>query len=428
MTPVDWEYHKKRYAEEFAPANVTKADYARLHDLPLNTARRVFSSVKVEKNPPATPQKKKKPKVDVNAGVKEVIAKKARAISAANRKKKVEQASDRLLLGDHPAESDHIAGKSTRSPTEVITPSGNAKINKRDKSTRCKAAVEGAEGAAKSQIQGDHFLAERGGDHLDRHASMSFGAFADFLGLDPEVQAAAELIGTLHGIGQLQVGRYLQMTKVQLQMKRDIEADYAKGDPWKDGMGNVIPKSRAMAECLFSPSEQMTQIETSISRNILMGKKLELDYREAHPLTHAERVARKREILSDRIKHGWSALETAQKLEIEGITAPASLHVEAVKEISFMTPPIEEDAGISEEELEAKSQAYLQKQQETLRQWLPNRREEISALFAEEMAHQRGELLTEGEFTELEPDDNAEAEEGLVDFQGNDDMPVDEVW
>lgn len=443
MATVDWEFHKKQYAEDYAPKGMTKADYARLHDLPLNTARRVFSAIKLEKPQPEKPTKKPRKGDDINAAVRDTINKKARQIATNNRIKLAEKASDRLLLGDHPEESDHIAKndrKSTqqrRSHGKAITPTSDRKEKKEsEKSTAYSDGADGAGDTINNKIQSDHFPAERAGDQeseLDRLSSLTFGRSATLLGLDADIQEIAKNITSIYGISQLQSGRLLQMTRMQNQMLASIKQNYADGKPWSDALGNPIPLDRALGECVFGPSEQMTQLETSLSRNLLVAKKLELDMRELHPLTRAERIVRTREVMALRHKEGWTAIQAAAELERDGIPLPVSLRLEAEKEISFMTPPVEEDNGITEEELERQAQEYMQEQYTKINHWLPSRRVEISELFAAEMAHQRGDTLTEGEFEEIETISQDEAEDGLTEFDSEyqDDtgeQAVDEVW
>lgn len=436
MATIDWEFHKKQYAEVYAPQNVSKAEYARLFNLPANSARRIFSAVKVDKPEPAKATKKKPKADDINAGVRAVVHQKAREVNARNRKKLKEMESDRQTAGDHPEKSDHIAEKQPKKKKVITSKSDHPKKENTDKSIGYDSDIQGVGHASQSDPENDQNSADpradHGAGHLigqgDRLARLAFGAAAEFVGLDPEIQQVATLLTSSIGIATLQSGRLLQMTRTQNALIKEINECYAEGKAWKDAFDNDISKERAMSECVFGYSEQITQLETSINRTLLVSRKLEADEREAHPMTKAQRIARTRELMFDRDKHKWPASYLAYRLEAEGLKVPLSIELEMKKEISWMAPPVDTEGGITDEELERQTQAYMEKREHTRTQWLPQRKEEVSAMLAAELSHQQGDLISEGEFTEVDtlPEDE-EALEGLEGFMDGDE-PVEEVW
>jgi len=440
MATIDWEFHKEQFAKDYAPNGVTKAEYARLHGLSVNSVRREFNSIKVEKPEPKKPAKKKGEDDPINGAVKQAIPKYVRRAVAEGRKKRSEQrkkTSDQPVKSDQTPKSDHISDNQKRSPEKAITQqSDHAENETPEESNSYEIALTGAEGTAAQSDDFDQLLAEPEGDQfsdrdrLRADASLMWGHCAAFVGMEPDIQEMAIAMSVDKHIIQIQTARYMQMMRAKADTLAGIDRDYDNGKPWKDALGNDIPRSRAKAECIFGSSEQFTSLESSINRSLLVSRKLDMEERDAHPLTRTQQIDLTRKIMIARQRAGWSAHKTAQVFEMRGIKLPESLKLELQKEISWLTPPVDEDVGITDAELERLSRDYQEKQKEIHDSWLPSRRAEIAQLFADEQAHQRGDMLTEGEYQEIDED---EATEGLAEFQedldgSSEDEPVEEVW
>lgn len=159
-----------------------------------------------------------------------------------------------------------------------------------------------------------------------------------------------------------------------------------------------MPLTMAVMQTEMAPAQRLAELER------YMGTRKTSQWNQRRAEFEREREATTEAILAKRNENGWSALETAQALELKSLKLPRSLELEVAREVSFIEPITDADGGISDAELEAMSRAYMAEQKEIMEVWLPNRRAEVAAAVAAEAARQNSELLGEDDFNPL-PDD-----------------------
>ena len=134
--------------------------------------------------------------------------------------------------------------------------------------------------------------------------AMTFGGYASLLEIDDDIREAVETLGLGDYDLLISIARHMQMSRALGRMQKAIASDYDSKKPWKDEMGQPMPRSQAEIQALFGVSQRMTELEATISRRKMAMRKQDLVERqaehEAHPLTRAERIARTRDILAQR--------------------------------------------------------------------------------------------------------------------------------
>jgi hypothetical protein len=235
----------------------------------------------------------------------------------------------------------------------------------------------------------------------------------------------------------------MTMYRKQNQILKRIENNYLEGGAWIDDEGNKMPRDQAEAQAVFGISQRMTELESSIARHKLGVLKLELDRDKMaleqrrmalaewnrHPLTRSERIARTAELLDQRARESLSATETAYLFSREDLDLPPALHAEMLKEITWLEPATEHGGGITPEELERETRAYMEKRQFIRDKWMPERALLIEGVIANEAAHLAGELLGEGDFANVGAEDPDKGEVVLIGDDGTwtqDDVVMDD--
>lgn len=359
------------------------AAYARLKSLNVNTARKFM---KGDPAPAAstTPDPVKPGKSDPKAAKK---------------------ASD-------PRKNDPKSGKSDPKSSDPI-PAGAASKRTNDDAVKSKrpiksgryksmaaAAGEGAEHASDP-------AAAIGGGVENRIVSLEplvsqdhTGGFVSLLGMDADIAAAAIHLGSGDEDLTLASGRYLQLYRCKEDARRQANEDYDKKELWYyPGTETPMPRTMAIMQAESAAAQRLAELERFMGtrKATLWRQRKE---RKAEEL-EGERERLMVEILGQRYENSWSALETAQKLELKGLRLPESLRMEVAREVGFIEPITDNGGGISDDELEAQSRAYMAEQTEVMGDWLPNRREAVAAALAAEVAHQNGDLIDEEEFDPL---------------------------
>lgn len=251
------------------------------------------------------------------------------------------------------------------------------------------------------------------------------GGFVSLLGMDMDIAAAAIHLGSGDEDLTLASGRYLQLYRCKEDARRQANEDYDKNELWYyPGTETPMPRTMAVMQAESAAAQRLAELER------FMGTRKASLWNQREAKRSQERMlAREKlteEILALRQENGWSALETAQRLELKSLKLPESLRMEVAREVGFIEPVTDTGGGISDAELEAQSRAYMADQTEIMGDWLPHRREAVAAALAAEVAHQNGDLLDEEDFDPLE-----HAEVPVPDW-GDDDSdpltPVTEEW
>lgn len=421
MAKVDWEEHKRRHREEYP--ELTLAAYAEKFGLKPSTARRAMGGVKAEARKAA--QAKRPSKTDHSA-------------------KTDHSKSDHSQKSDHSAKNDHL--RSDHSAPNDHLPPASASDKKQVKSGRYKrgVAASGGRAAHASEQPAEQIpkVGNRKNDHLSPPsyrngevvacmepltAQDHTGGYVTYLNMDEDILEAALALATDDGDLTLASGRYLQLLRCKSDARKRAVSDYAAGQKWcYPGTETEMPLEMAVMQTETAPAQRLAELERYIGgRKSALWRQRKAE-REEHPFSRRERVNLTTEILADRKKHGWSALETAQELEAVGLSLPESLKMEVAREVGFIEPRVDTDGGISDEELEAQSRAYMAEQTELMGSWLPHRREEVAKALAEEVARQNGDLIEEDDFDPL-----PEAELPAPQWDDDDSEPlteVEEVW
>lgn len=253
------------------------------------------------------------------------------------------------------------------------------------------------------------------------------GGYVSYLNMDSDILEAALALSSDDGDLTLASGRYLQLFRCKEKARKKAIEDYKAGQKWcYPGTETEMPLEMAVMQTETAPAQRLAELERIIgTRKATLWRQAQVE-RELHPYTKRERLNFTTEILQKRRVNGWSALETAQELEMMGLSLPDSLKMEVAREVGFIEPITDTDGGISDAELEEQSRAYMAKQKEIMGDWLPNRRDEVAAALAAEVAHQNGDLIEEDDFDPVEglavppPDWTDDDEEPLT--------PVTEEW
>ncbi|WP_323887933.1 hypothetical protein [Aeromonas veronii] len=379
MTKHDWEEHKKRYLEEYP--ELTLAAYAALFGLNPSTTRRAMRGIKSAAKGNVVQQPKSQPKSDHSNG-------------------------NDHLPSDRPAE-EPCASPITKKPSKTIK-SGRYKR---------KALRDGGGHTQKN----DHLLTatplvgNTENDHIEHltdfgnkmaqyieslTAQNHTGGYVSLINLDDDIQKAALELARDNRELALAYGRYLQLYRCKENAVKEVEAAYASGEVWfYPGTETPMPLTMAVMQTEMAPAQRLAELERYI------GTRKTSQWNQRRAEFEREREATAEAILAKRSENGWSALETAQALELKGLKLPRSLELEVAREVSFIEPITDADGGISDAELEEMSRAYMAEQKEIMEVWLPNRRAEVAAAVAAavaaEAARQNSELLDEDDFNPL---------------------------
>ncbi|MGL5224865.1 MAG: hypothetical protein ACRC8Q_05985 [Aeromonas sp.] len=255
------------------------------------------------------------------------------------------------------------------------------------------------------------------------------GGYVTYLNMDEDILGAALALATDDGDLTLANGRYLQLLRCKENARKRAQDDYEAGKTWcYPGTETEMPLEMAVMQTETAPAQRLAELERFIgTRKATLWRQAQAE-RELHPYTKRERLNFTTEILQKRKVNGWGALETAQELEMMGLSLPESLKMEVAREIGFIEPIADTDGGISDAELEEMSRAYMAEQTEVMGTWLPERRRALEEALAAEVAHQNGELIDEADYIEI-PSDEQKRDEQLVEFDGDDDLTqVAEEW
>ncbi|WP_429169347.1 hypothetical protein [Aeromonas hydrophila] len=406
MAKIDWEAHKRCRQEEYPGLSV--AAYARLKSLNVNTARKFM------KGDPA-------PSSSTASDPAEPVKSDPKA---------TKRASD-------PRKNDPKSGKSDPKSRGAIPKSTAAKRSGGDagkdknpiKSGRYKspsaAAGEGAAHASDPAAAMDSEVENRIVSLEPLRAQDHTGGFVSLLGMDNDIAVAALHLGAGDEDLTLASGRYLQLYRCKEDARRQANEDYDKKELWYyPGTETPMPRSMAVMQAESAAAQRLAELERYMgTRKASLWRQRKAEREEER---EREREQLTIEILAQRYENDWSALETAQRLELKGLKLPESLRMEVAREVGFIEPRVDDGGGISDAELEAQSRAYMAEQTELMGSWLPHRREEVAKALAEEVARQNGDLIEEDDFDPL-----PEAELPAPQWDDDDSEPlteVEEVW
>lgn len=408
MAKHNWEEHKKRYVEEYP--ELTLAAYAALFGLNPSTTRRAMRGVK-----------------------------------SATTKDKMSPQPKSQQKSDHSTANDHLP--SDRPVEESCTSLATKKESKTIKSRRYKKKSLQNEGGhihksnhrlttppLVGNTENDHPRLLHGisgsmtPDMENLTAQSHIAIYASLLNLDHDLlKAAIELAGDDEEL-VLPCARYLQLYSCKESAIKQVKSDYAKGEMWYYP-GTMTPMTQEMAlmQAKTAPAQRLAELERLIGvRKTALWRQRQVEC-EQHSLTMKERTDCTTQILLERKKNSWSALETAQKLELKGLDLPYSLRMEVAREVSFIEPITDTDGGISEAELEAQAQAYMADQKEVMGNWLPQRQTEVAKALANEIAHQSCELIDEDDFNP-QHDNELSASGSDDEGEGESFTEVTEAW
>lgn len=127
-------------------------------------------------------------------------------------------------------------------------------------------------------------------------------------------------------------------------------------------------------------------------------------------------------VLTERAEKGWTAMEAVQAIEAQGAEPPSFLLAEARKELQMLEPEID-DSGITDEEAEELSRAYMEKRQ-SLAAEIAAKRELVQDALEE--ADYRDSISNVGEDDEGSDYDNLPSQQGDGQKGLFDDFDVDD--
>lgn len=251
------------------------------------------------------------------------------------------------------------------------------------------------------------------------------GGYVKLAELDLEIVQAVQETALTDVSNELIAARaqLLSMHQWLSRSQRKLIERYENGDPKTDENGNVIPLEQEIGRLLFGVSERFRTLEGSISNMAATAARIEHDATKLRqkawelPALSASQIAEiTAEIMDTRNKEEWSATRTAQEFERLGIKVPAFLMIEARKEIEEYEPPVD-DNGMSDDELDEISRAYMEKQGNT-EQWLEQRRIEVQEAIESAEAREM-----QRHAPEAEQEEGAENDDGSIE-----DMDLSELF
>jgi hypothetical protein len=241
----------------------------------------------------------------------------------------------------------------------------------------------------------------------------------------------AQLLKTLTEIDPLSVSnelllarsRYLRMESVLNKRLASLDEMELNGESLvRDG--ETVPIEEERMRILFGFSDRLNALAITIKALVEVENKRADSFRDHEHkllmqphLLPAEESRLVMDILAKREANGWSAIDTAQKLEVLGARVPPMLLHEAKLEMLSIEPEVEE-SGVSIEELDKKAKAYREKRVNQTSAWLEQRRQDIANANAEIEAKERGEVIEDAEYTiEGEGYDELATEPATSDFE-----------
>ncbi len=364
---TDWTFHRANYAANYP--NLSVAGYARQFDLNPNTAKaRLRGALSDPANERVNPTgynpiigerlagKTKDKKMDRSIAMSmDRITLDTLHHSAAYEKQKNNSKSDGYKDGFQGGESAEEARSEKK-----------AKILKADRSKMDRSDE-------KRRVVEEFTLPALG----ESWAKYNAGGYTSMFNIPPEIQMMAEAPSS--GISKLLVlakSRYYLMWKLQGDMVAKIEALYAEGGTHYMGGGEPMPKEMALSQALFGPSQRMTELESVITR---------MEVQTASEKTKTLQIDFQKAAFTLRNEGNLSAIETANLIEANGFEVPKALLLEVKREVALIEHVYDDnEGGITEEELEAASQAYRLKMEYQEKVWLSARRKQLEKMFVEE--------------------------------------------
>lgn len=437
---IDWQFHVQAYLAQHTDSK-SIPDYARANGINTASARRamrpaVLAALADQVAGDETPTEPTNLSDSV-IKISRTVRRKALELTAEAHQQRADRASS-----DHPLRSDHFH-ESRSSEDDQIEDNhgqrdGRSKNNCKKSQQSPEMDADGGELCMDEQASAENnFFQDRTLARPSNTNAMTFGGYASLLEIDDDIREAVETLGLGDYDLLISITRHMQMSRALGRMQKAIASDYDSKKPWKDEMGQPMPRSQAEIQALFGVSQRMTELEATISRRKMAMRKQDLVERqaehEAHPLTRAERIARTRDILAQRADQELSALDTSYLFVNEGLDIPLPLQIETKKEVSWLEPDIDTEGGTDYEELALGRQEFYKKLKYQEEVWLPARQAEIAAMIEQETAYQTGTQLDEESFARQEQDALLEGRTVLAGDDGDwDTEEVDaepeEVW
>lgn len=382
-TKTDWAFHRANYAVNFSSLSV--AGYARQFDLNQNTAKAGLRGALTD------PENEQVNLSEYDPRTGERHADKAKD---KNTDRTVDQSMD-LFTPDTPIRT---------------TTDEDQKNKRKAKSNGYKHGIQGGKGTAESSLEknvknlkSERSKLGRSGENLrvveeftlpalgESWANYNAGGYTSMFNIPPEIQKMA--VAPSSGIGDLLAlakSRYFLMWKQQGDMVAKIEALYSGGGTHYMGDGEPMPKEMALSQALFGPSQRMSELESVITR---------MEVQAASVQAKAQQVAFQKAAFALRKDENLSAIETANLIEANGFEVPKALLLEVKREVALLEQVYDDnEGGITEEELEARSRAYQAKQEYQREIWLPVRKAKIEQILAEEAMRHDGMQISEEDF------------------------------
>lgn len=231
-------------------------------------------------------------------------------------------------------------------------------------------------------------------------AKSTHATYLEYMGLDEELVAVASEVdpNSLHSeiaAARVQYASLLNYLSLGTEI---LKTRYEDDDPVKDIDGNAVPLAVELMKLHFGTAEKLRTLEGSIANMVQVSariaretKLLKIKERESKVLSAETALGMQSEILQRRIENNIPAMDAVKEFELCGLPVPAFLMAEAKRELEAVEPEVD-DSGISDEELEQRSLAYMAKQKEIQNEWLPDRQAKIQTLFAHMDAIDNGDI------------------------------------
>ncbi|HBN6266167.1 TPA: hypothetical protein L3N15_004148 [Vibrio parahaemolyticus] len=221
--------------------------------------------------------------------------------------------------------------------------------------------------------------------------------------------------------------QYYSLLEYKEELLAELERKKEEDLPITDRDGNQSTYAKEKSKLIVAYAGRLRELEGSISgmvaiinANTTAQARLVLAAAKLPSVDMDEEYAIITNTLRQREENDWDASTTIRALEAKGVKKPPSfLLTEAKRELDLLEPEID-DSGITDEQAEARSKAYMENRESLAAQIAKKRRENAQAFEEAEFAEANANL----------PDDNDDEDDIAEHLSGGDlfdDLNLDDM-
>lgn len=245
---IDWQFHVLAYLAQHSDSK-SIPDYARANGINTASARRamrpaVLAALADQVAGDETPTEPTNLSDSV-IKISRTVRRKALELTAEAHQQRADRASS-----DRPLRSDHFH-ESRSSEDDQIEDNhgqrdGRSKNNCKKSQQSPEMDADGGELCMDEQASAENnFFQDRTLARPSNTNAMTFGGYASLLEIDDDIREAVETLGLGDYDLLISIARHMQMSRALGRMQKAIASDYDSKKPWKDEMGQPMPRSQA---------------------------------------------------------------------------------------------------------------------------------------------------------------------------------------